>query len=64
VSYSTPPSDPSDPNLRPGDQVHEGTDEAGEEICRSCGGSGEDESGSACPACAGSGRIREGAGGG
>jgi DnaJ-class molecular chaperone len=64
MSHSTPPEDPSDPDLRAGDEVHEDTEEAGEDICPSCGGSGEDDSGSSCPVCAGSGRVREGAGGG
>jgi hypothetical protein len=64
VSHTTPLEAPSDPNLRPGEEAHEGTEEAGEDVCASCGGSGQDESGSACPVCAGSGRVREGAGGG
>ena len=64
MSHTTPPDDPSDPDLRAGDEVHEDTEEAGEDICPSCGGSGEDDSGSSCPVCAGSGRVREGAGGG
>ena len=64
MSHTTPPDDPSDPHLAPGDEVPEETEEAGEDICPSCAGSGEDNSGETCPVCAGSGRVREGAGGG
>ena len=64
MSHSTPPDDPSDPSLRPGDEVPEETKEAGEDLCPSCVGSGQDDSGETCPVCAGSGRVREGAGGG
>jgi DnaJ-class molecular chaperone len=44
--------------------VHEDTEEAAEDICPQCGGSGRDDSGDTCPVCAGSGRVLEGAGGG
>lgn len=64
MSHTTPPGDPSDPSLGPGDEVSEATEEAGEDICPSCAGEGHDDSGETCPVCAGSGRVREGAGGG
>jgi DnaJ-class molecular chaperone len=63
MSHTTPP-DPSDPDLRPGDEVHGNTEEAAEDICPQCGGSGRDDSGSTCSVCAGTGRVVEGAGGG
>jgi DnaJ-class molecular chaperone len=63
MSHTTPP-DPSDPNLRAGDEVHEGTEEAGEDMCPACAGSGRDEDGDTCEVCGGTGRVLEGAGGG
>jgi hypothetical protein len=63
MSHTAPP-DPSDPDLRPGDEAHEGTEEAGEDLCPACGGSGRTDDDATCEVCAGTGRITEGAGGG
>jgi hypothetical protein len=57
------PPDPTDPDLRPGDEAHPGTEGAGENVCPSCGGSGRDDGGSDCQICAGTGRVTEGVGG-
>jgi hypothetical protein len=59
----TIPPDPSDPDLRPGDEARPGTEGTGENICPRCGGSGQSENGSACPVCSGTGRVTEGIGG-
>jgi DnaJ-class molecular chaperone len=59
---STPP-DPTDPDLRPGDEAHPGTEVAGENVCPDCGGSGQRDDGADCITCAGTGRVIEGVGG-
>jgi hypothetical protein len=61
VSHTTPP-DPSDPDLRPGDEAPEGTPGTGENICPRCSGSGRDDDGSECEVCAGTGQVTEGIG--
>ena len=63
MSHTTPP-DPSDPNLGPAAEVHAGTEEAGEDLCPACGGSGRSDDDATCEVCGGSGRVLEGAGGG
>jgi hypothetical protein len=59
----TPPADPSDPDLRPGDEAHPGTPGAAENLCPECSGSGKTSDGGECPVCAGTGRITQGVGG-
>jgi hypothetical protein len=63
----TPPPDPSDAGLRPGDEAPPGTPGAGENLCPQCSGSGRtgegDGDGQECPVCAGTGRITQGVGG-
>ena len=49
--------------LKPGDEAAPGTPGTGENICRRCGGSGEQD-GEACPVCGGTGKITEGLAGG
>ncbi len=46
----------------PGDEAPPGTPGTGENLCRECGGSGQQE-GKACPVCGGSGKVIEGIGG-
>jgi hypothetical protein len=46
----------------PGDEAPPGTPGTGENLCRACGGSGQQE-GKACPVCDGSGKVIEGIGG-
>lgn len=58
----TPP-DPSDADLRPGDEARPGTGGAGETLCPECSGSGHGADGSACHTCSGTGRIVAGLGG-
>ena len=58
----TTPTDPSDPDLRPGDEARPGTEGAGENLCPRCGGSGKDDGGE-CEVCAGTGRVTEGVSG-
>lgn len=53
----------SRPGTAPGDEAAPGTEGAGENICRACGGSGRVQ-GKPCPNCGGTGRIIEGIGGG
>ena len=53
--------DPRD-ELAPGDEAPRGTPGAGENLCRTCGGSGQVE-GSACDTCGGSGVVIEEVGG-
>jgi hypothetical protein len=59
----TTPPDPTNPDLRPGDEAPEGTEGAGENLCPKCGGSGKAEDGGECPVCVGTGRVVEGVGG-
>lgn len=46
----------------PGDEAPPGTPGTGENLCRLCGGSGEQE-GTPCPECGGTGKVIEGIGG-
>ena len=55
--------DPTNPDLKPGDEAPPGTEGAGENLCPHCGGSGRHEDGSACPVCNGTGRVITGVGG-
>jgi DnaJ-class molecular chaperone len=49
--------------LEPGDEAPPSSEDAGEDVCPRCGGSGDLE-GSACPDCGGSGRVIVPVGGG
>jgi len=60
---SSLPPDPTDADLRPGDEARPGTEGAGENLCPDCGGSGQLDSGADCTTCAGTGRVIEGVGG-
>lgn len=53
----------SDPNEKPGDEVPEGTEGAGDDLCPDCGGSGQRDGGP-CPTCDGTGTIEAAVGGG
>lgn len=57
------PTDPTDADLRPGDQAHPGTPGTGENLCPDCGGSGRTADDARCETCAGTGRVIEGVGG-
>lgn len=46
----------------PGDDAAPGTPGTGENLCRTCGGSGRTDA-DACPACGGTGRVTEALGG-
>ncbi|MFC7662447.1 hypothetical protein [Methylorubrum suomiense] len=48
---------------KPGDEAAPGTPGSGENLCRSCAGSGRTEAG-ACPDCKGTGKVTTGIGGG
>ena len=48
---------------KPGDEAPPGAPGTGENLCRSCGGSGRTESGE-CPDCKGTGKVTTGIGGG
>jgi DnaJ-class molecular chaperone len=50
-------------DMAPGDEVPQGADAAGEDVCPRCVGSGVVD-GEDCPACGGTGRVTEGVGGG
>ena len=50
------------PPMAPGDEAAPGTPGTGEDICRTCGGSGI-LNGSACPECEGTGKVTVGIGG-
>jgi hypothetical protein len=63
MSDTTQPGSSADQDLRPGDEAPPGTEGTGENLCRECGGSGREASGSACRACAGTGRVVEAIGG-
>jgi hypothetical protein len=58
----TTPPDPTNPDLRPGDEAPPNTEGAGESLCPRCSGTGRDD-GSECEVCAGTGRITQGVGG-
>lgn len=49
--------------MSPGDQAPPGSPQAGENVCRECGGSGRLEN-RECPTCEGTGRVIEAIGGG
>jgi RecJ-like exonuclease len=51
-------------NINPGDDAPLGTPGTGEDICRTCRGTGKLENGSSCPDCGGTGKVVEGIGGG
>jgi hypothetical protein len=57
------PTDPSDPNLRPGDEARPGTEGSGENLCPDCGGSGRTRGGGECETCSGTGRVTQAMGG-
>lgn len=46
----------------PGDEAPPGTPGTGEDICRTCSGTGKVD-GKSCPDCGGTGKINEGIGG-
>lgn len=48
--------------MAPGDEAPPGTPGTGENVCRTCGGTGR-LSGRTCPACQGTGTVIEGIGG-
>lgn len=48
--------------MAPGDEAPPGTPGTGEDICRTCGGSGQ-LNGGPCPECEGTGRVTRGIGG-
>lgn len=50
-------------SMSPGDEVPKGTDNAGPNICATCGGSGKIDSGETCPTCEGTGVVMEAVGG-
>jgi hypothetical protein len=58
----TPPDDPTQPAMAPGDEAPAGTPGTGENVCPDCGGSGLLD-GAECTLCAGSGTVVEGIGG-
>jgi DnaJ-class molecular chaperone len=49
--------------MHPGDEARPGTPGSGENICRTCKGSGEVNQ-KPCPDCGGTGKVVEGIGGG
>jgi len=51
------------PDMEPGDEAAPNSEDAGEDICPRCGGSGRVEGGE-CPDCGGSGRVVVPVGGG
>ncbi len=53
----------ADNDLNPGDEAAPGTPGTGENLCRRCDGSGEQE-GAPCPECGGTGKVIEGLAGG
>jgi hypothetical protein len=56
-------SDPTDPDSTPGDVAPPDAEDAGEDLCPDCGGSGRQGDGE-CPTCGGSGTVIEPVGGG
>lgn len=58
-----PPGSPAgEPPMSPGDEAPPGTPGTGEDLCRTCGGSGM-LNGAACPDCEGTGKVNVGIGG-
>ncbi|GAB3483093.1 hypothetical protein [Azotobacter salinestris] len=55
--------DAPDTHLNPGDAATPGTPGTGENLCRACRGTGQQD-GKPCPECGGTGRVIEGIGGG
>lgn len=53
---------PTPQPMAPGDEAPPGTPGTGEDLCRTCGGSGQLNSGP-CPECEGTGRVTRGIGG-
>jgi hypothetical protein len=53
---------PTPQPMAPGDQAPPGTPGTGEDLCRTCGGSGR-LNGGPCPDCEGTGRVTRGIGG-
>ncbi|CAA9469105.1 MAG: hypothetical protein AVDCRST_MAG13-321 [uncultured Solirubrobacteraceae bacterium] len=58
----TPPDDPTQAAMAPGDEAPPGTPGTGENVCPDCAGSGLID-GAECAMCAGSGTVVEGIGG-
>ncbi|MBL0420310.1 hypothetical protein JI739_08135 [Ramlibacter sp. AW1] len=56
------PAPRSTPPMSPGDEAPVGTPGTGEDVCGTCGGSGQ-LNGSRCPACEGTGKVNVGIGG-
>ncbi|WP_142848480.1 hypothetical protein [Telmatospirillum sp. J64-1] len=50
--------------MMPGDEAAKGTPGTGEDICRTCRGTGQLENGRTCEECGGTGIVVEGIGGG
>ena len=53
---------PTPQPMAPGDEAPPGTPGTGEDLCRTCGGSGR-LNGGPCPECEGTGRVTRGVGG-
>ena len=53
----------SDQDEKPGDEVPEGTPNAGQDLCPDCGGTGERD-GEPCATCEGTGTVEAAIGGG
>ena len=53
---------PTPQPMAPGDEAAPGTPGTGEDLCRTCGGSGR-LNGGPCPECEGTGRVTRGIGG-
>jgi hypothetical protein len=56
-------TDPTHPEMAPGDEALPGTPGTGENLCPDCSGSGKLQDGAECPTCAGTGRVITGVGG-
>ncbi len=56
------PDTPAPAPLNPGDEAPPGTPGTGEDVCRTCGGSGRLREGP-CADCGGTGRVTRGIGG-
>ena len=56
------PGAPTPQPMAPGDEAPPGTPGTGEDLCRTCGGSGQ-LNGGPCPECEGTGRVTRGIGG-